>query len=282
MRIRLLLAALIGLTSAGAATAQPYPSRRSPSWCRSRPAARPITVARIIGERMGRSLGQTIIIENTTGAAGSIAVGRVARAAPDGYTPQHRPLEHARRQRRDLSAHLRSPEGPRSGRAAAEQSAAHRCQEGRSCRQPERADRVGYGEPGQDFRRHRRRGKRVAYRRGLLPELHKDKAHIRSLSRRRAGDARPRRRNDRHHVRPVFQFPAAGARRQDQGLRGDGAEAARLGAPTFRRSTRRPAGLLHLGLARALGAARHAEGRGRETRRRGSRRACRSVRAAAA
>ncbi len=35
---------------------------------------------------MRRALGQTIIIENTTGAAGSIAVGRVARAAPDGYT----------------------------------------------------------------------------------------------------------------------------------------------------------------------------------------------------
>ena len=35
---------------------------------------------------MRASLGQTIVIENTTGAAGSIGVGRVARAAPDGYT----------------------------------------------------------------------------------------------------------------------------------------------------------------------------------------------------
>ena len=44
------------------------------------------TIGRIVGERMRASLGQSVIIENVTGAAGSIAVGRVARAAPDGYT----------------------------------------------------------------------------------------------------------------------------------------------------------------------------------------------------
>jgi tripartite-type tricarboxylate transporter receptor subunit TctC len=43
------------------------------------------TLARILGERMKRSLGQTVIVENVTGAGGSIGVGRVARAAPDGY-----------------------------------------------------------------------------------------------------------------------------------------------------------------------------------------------------
>jgi hypothetical protein len=37
-------------------------------------------------ERMRASLGQPVIIENVVGAAGSIGVGRVARAAPDGYT----------------------------------------------------------------------------------------------------------------------------------------------------------------------------------------------------
>ena len=44
------------------------------------------TLARIVSARMRDILGQPIIIENVTGAAGSIAVGRVARAAPDGYT----------------------------------------------------------------------------------------------------------------------------------------------------------------------------------------------------
>jgi tripartite-type tricarboxylate transporter receptor subunit TctC len=44
------------------------------------------TTGRILAERMRVSLGQRIIIENVTGAAGSIGVGRVARAPADGYT----------------------------------------------------------------------------------------------------------------------------------------------------------------------------------------------------
>jgi tripartite-type tricarboxylate transporter receptor subunit TctC len=44
------------------------------------------TIARIVAEGMRASLGQPIIIENVTGASGSLGVGRVARAAPDGYT----------------------------------------------------------------------------------------------------------------------------------------------------------------------------------------------------
>jgi len=43
-------------------------------------------IARIIGERMRVSLGQPIIVENVSGAGGTIGVGRVVRAAPDGYT----------------------------------------------------------------------------------------------------------------------------------------------------------------------------------------------------
>jgi tripartite-type tricarboxylate transporter receptor subunit TctC len=43
-------------------------------------------VARVLAERMRGPLGQPIIIENVTGAEGSIGAGRVARARPDGYT----------------------------------------------------------------------------------------------------------------------------------------------------------------------------------------------------
>ena len=44
------------------------------------------TIARIVSERMSTSLAQPIVIENVTGAAGTIGAGRVARATPDGYT----------------------------------------------------------------------------------------------------------------------------------------------------------------------------------------------------
>jgi tripartite-type tricarboxylate transporter receptor subunit TctC len=44
------------------------------------------TITRIVAERMRVTLGQTVIIENVTGADGSIGVGRAARATPDGYT----------------------------------------------------------------------------------------------------------------------------------------------------------------------------------------------------
>ena len=44
------------------------------------------TIARVIGEGLRASLGQSIVIENVSGAAGTIGVGRAARAAPDGYT----------------------------------------------------------------------------------------------------------------------------------------------------------------------------------------------------
>jgi len=44
------------------------------------------TLSRILADRMRVSLGQTVVIENVVGAAGTIGVNRVARAAPDGYT----------------------------------------------------------------------------------------------------------------------------------------------------------------------------------------------------
>jgi len=44
------------------------------------------TIARILAERMRVSLGQTVVVENTTGAGGTLGVARVVRSAPDGYT----------------------------------------------------------------------------------------------------------------------------------------------------------------------------------------------------
>jgi tripartite-type tricarboxylate transporter receptor subunit TctC len=44
------------------------------------------TIARVVGERMSKSLGQPVIVENITGAGGNIGSDRGAKAEPDGYT----------------------------------------------------------------------------------------------------------------------------------------------------------------------------------------------------
>jgi tripartite-type tricarboxylate transporter receptor subunit TctC len=87
MRLLLILSACaLACANAGSVRAEVYPSR-------------PITMvvplpagfafdltARVLAEHMRASLGQPIVVENVTGASGSIGVGRVARATPDGYT----------------------------------------------------------------------------------------------------------------------------------------------------------------------------------------------------
>jgi tripartite-type tricarboxylate transporter receptor subunit TctC len=68
------------------AQAQSYPIRPISILVPFAPGGPTDTIARMLAERMRASLGQTVIIENVTGANGSIAVGRVVRAPPDGYT----------------------------------------------------------------------------------------------------------------------------------------------------------------------------------------------------
>jgi tripartite-type tricarboxylate transporter receptor subunit TctC len=68
------------------AWAQAYPTRPVTMVVPFPPGGPVDTVARIVAERMRVSLGQPVIIENVGGAGGSIGTGRVARAAPDGYT----------------------------------------------------------------------------------------------------------------------------------------------------------------------------------------------------
>jgi tripartite-type tricarboxylate transporter receptor subunit TctC len=86
--MRKLLLAVLSLTVWGiaSATAQTYPSRPINMIVPFPPGGLSDVVGRIVAEGMRASLGQSIIIENVGGATGSIGTGRVARAAPDGYT----------------------------------------------------------------------------------------------------------------------------------------------------------------------------------------------------
>jgi tripartite-type tricarboxylate transporter receptor subunit TctC len=86
MRKLLVALALTILAGIAGAQAQTYPSRPITLVVPFPPGGSTDAAARIMAERMRAPLGQPIVIENVGGAGGSIGVGRVARAAPDGYT----------------------------------------------------------------------------------------------------------------------------------------------------------------------------------------------------
>jgi tripartite-type tricarboxylate transporter receptor subunit TctC len=86
MKGRIVALALVTLAGIACAQAQTYPSRQITLIVPFPPGGSTDVAARIMAERMRAPLGQPVIIENVGGAGGSIAVGRVARAAPDGYT----------------------------------------------------------------------------------------------------------------------------------------------------------------------------------------------------
>ena len=79
-------AALLALCAGFTAQAQTFPARPVTLIVPFPPGGSTDTAARIIGERMRGPLGQTVVIENVGGAGGTIALQRVARANPDGYT----------------------------------------------------------------------------------------------------------------------------------------------------------------------------------------------------
>jgi len=81
--IAIVLAAFAGIAGV---QAQTYPSRQITIVVPFPPGGSTDVVGRIMAEKMRPFLGQPIIIENVGGAGGSIAVGRLARAAPDGHT----------------------------------------------------------------------------------------------------------------------------------------------------------------------------------------------------
>jgi tripartite-type tricarboxylate transporter receptor subunit TctC len=84
--LRRAFALTIALFCIGDAAAQSFPSRPVTLIVPFAAGGPTDTLARVIGEGMRSSLGQPVIIENVAGASGSIGVGRVARAAADGYT----------------------------------------------------------------------------------------------------------------------------------------------------------------------------------------------------
>jgi tripartite-type tricarboxylate transporter receptor subunit TctC len=81
-----LIAVVLAAICVSPAWAQPYPSRPVTIVVPLAAGGPLDTLARILAEPMRAVLGQPVIVENVTGAAGTVGAGRVARAAADGYT----------------------------------------------------------------------------------------------------------------------------------------------------------------------------------------------------
>jgi len=86
MRNFIIAIALALLASFAPAHADTFPSRTITLIVPYPPGGSTDVTARIVADKMGAALGQAVIVENVGGAGGSLGVGRVARANPDGYT----------------------------------------------------------------------------------------------------------------------------------------------------------------------------------------------------
>jgi tripartite-type tricarboxylate transporter receptor subunit TctC len=76
----------IGVLAGAPAIADTFPSRAITIVVPYSPGGPTDSAARVVGERMAATLGQSVVIENVTGGGSTIATGRVAHAAPDGHT----------------------------------------------------------------------------------------------------------------------------------------------------------------------------------------------------
>ena len=205
------------------APAQVYPSRPITMIIGLAPGGAVDVLARGLAEHMKGTLGQPIVVENVSGAGGTVGTGRVVRAPPDGYTlgmgtagqyvvngavyalsydllKDFEPVVLLPSVPYWMVARKTMPPNDLKGLIAWLKA------------NPASAATVGTAS--------------LSRLCGVLvPEPDRHQFPVHSLSGRRTGAAGPGGRPDRHHMRSGGQFAAAGARRQSQGLCGDVEEA---------------------------------------------------------
>ena len=192
------------------------------------------TIGRIITERMRMSLGTTIVIENNGSAAGSIAHGRVARAAPDGYTLS---LGHWGTHVVNGAVYALTYDVFKDFEPVALISSNPYLMVGQADaarRRPARARRLAQGQSHDVDPGDVRGGQPRAHRRDHAPVDPRRDMAVHPLSRREPGDAGSGCRPVRLHLHPARPGHAANPCRPHQGLRGvrEGASRHRARVPT--------------------------------------------------
>src|SRR6185369_16110117 len=89
MHRRFLISAALAATSfgiAGTAWAQAYPNKPVRLVVPFAPGGTTDIVARVVSDKIGQQLGQTMIVENKAGVGSSIGANEIAKSAPDGYS----------------------------------------------------------------------------------------------------------------------------------------------------------------------------------------------------
>src|SRR5262245_30962750 len=86
MRLPMKWLGLAGIALAAGAQAQGYPTKPVYMYVSFAAGGPTDTMARYLGQVLGKALGTTIVVENVVGAGGTIGPSRAAKAAPDGYT----------------------------------------------------------------------------------------------------------------------------------------------------------------------------------------------------
>ena len=172
-------------------------------------------LARILAEQMRRTLGQTVVIENVTGASGSVAGIRAARATPDGYTIiiGHWGTHVLNGAVYSLQYDVLNDFDPVGLIGNGPQLII-----GRPTLPARNLNELIGWLKDNPNKATAGTGVRLACRRGFLPEPDRDRLFLCALSRRRSRAQRPDGRAHRSDVRSGHQFVAASARRQCEGL----------------------------------------------------------------
>src|SRR5512133_184389 len=82
----MLVAACVSSTAIAAEPTTAYPSKPLRLIVPFPPGGPADVLARVVGDKIGASMGKPVVVENRAGAGGNIGMEQVAKAAPDGYT----------------------------------------------------------------------------------------------------------------------------------------------------------------------------------------------------